>query len=159
MKKLYLILLATLLAVSLSGCGDKKQESEENVKHGFSIYSWNAGLGTAYNGSQNESRYTYTLYLSSETEDLNKVKQIEPVISNSIIGRLIDSEAPSFEVKDVYIEVNGELVFDTKGLTKQDILDLQPYIYTVKVIMRNNAVYTVQLNSTTTCNTETKDVV
>ncbi len=151
MKKLLLWIFIALTAAAMTGCGGNQEESGEDKKPGFSIYSWNAGLGSQSDDSLDVSRYTYTLYLSSETEELSRVKQIEPMISNSVIARVISGDLPSFTVKEDYIEVNGELVFDTQGLTKQEILDLQPYIYSVKVTMKNNAVYTVQLNAMTTC--------
>ena len=131
MKKVLFIIPVFLLILLLSAC------SKTDTPGGYKIDNWVTslgGVGADNAGFADESRYTYTFYITSGIDNLADVKEVTPVIGDNIKDRLIQNESPQITPKDSYLEVQGEIIFDTKGLTKEQIDALKPYIVSVRIM-------------------------
>ena len=60
-----------------------------------------------------------------------------PILSEKFLSLVIDKDV-TLEVNKIIeksgiLNLSGEIVFNTKGLEKQDILNLQPFVKEVKI--------------------------
>lgn len=145
MNKISLILLV-LITFTLSGC--TKTEPDKTKTVGFAVNNWYYGLGTVDGKNLNnvdETKFSYVLNLTSDNEKLGEVNEIQPIVGKNISSKVLSNGVTKFAVKKDYIESDGYITFTTKGLTKEQIDALKPYITGVKVIMKDKREFTVKL--------------
>ncbi len=126
MKTTYRIGAALLLIVLLaSAC--TPSANPPNSKSMLVISSMISSLGGE--GTNNEvGVYSYTVILTNNSDLPINVKSVLPAIQNKFTSRLLGSN-PEVSVEKAVpngesIEINGELRFDFKNLTKQQISDM-----------------------------------
>lgn len=137
-KKVIIIGLMSVLFL-LSACSSNNTSDTQN-KMGIeikNIVSIMGAIGENANDSETQSfKYTITL-TNNEASDI-KLVSLTPVLSDKIFERVSNKET-EIEVnktisKEGNLDVTGEIIFDSKGLTKEQIVSLQPFIKDVKII-------------------------
>ena len=146
MKKFNSFIMITLLALSLFGCSQERNESRSD----FSINNWISSIGAVDESGVDifeEQRFSYTLYLTSETGKLHEVKSLEPIFFDNVLEQTTANDPPHLNMENDRIEVQGSIVFDAKGLTKEQIIErYDPFINALNVILEDNTEHLVELN-------------
>lgn len=136
-KKSIIELIITFLCISilLIGCNSKKVQTQ--TKGGLIINSWSSGLGSVDESNLDKSLFSYSINLTNENEKTIYIKSIQPLVDEAIKDKILSKE--TVVSVDKYIDtnetiaINGEVIVDTKGLAKEDIIKLQPFTINVKV--------------------------
>ncbi|MBM7872081.1 hypothetical protein JOC70_003629 [Clostridium pascui] len=135
-KKLIMIIFSLFILVFFSGCNNTKIEVQS--KSGLKIYNWSSALGGVNENDLDKIKYSYSLNLTNEEEKNIFIKSVQPLVNEEIKNKVLSKEI----VVDVNqnlrpnesIKINGEIIIDTKGLGKSDILTLKPFITDIKVL-------------------------
>lgn len=126
------ILLTSLLIV---GC---KSEIEDN-KEGIHVYGWHHSLGGSED-NLDKTIYSYSINLTNENNQELYIDYISPVLNNTINNKLISNDLKVIVDKTISsgqtIEVKGELVIDTKDMSKKEIIAMEPFVTGVEVISK-----------------------
>lgn len=134
-KKLIAITLSILFVfIFLTGCSIKTQLK---TKGGLKISSWSSGLGSVNDTDLNKTKFSYSVNLTNENENTIFIKSIQPSVNEKIKNKIISKDIIVAVNKDVKhnetIQISGEIAIDTNGLTKSDILQLEPFVTDIKV--------------------------
>jgi len=139
-KTLTLTLTLTLFCTMLVfGCtGVDQGNNDTNKKTGLQIYSMSTGLGAVSNDNIDQHRLTYTINLTNEDDKEAYIQWIEPILGMGIKDKILTEELQVVVEKNIpskgSIEIKGVVVFNTKGLSKEEILELEPFITGIKVV-------------------------
>jgi len=135
------LILCVLLMISLSaiGCTSLGLEKDQaNDKTGLQIYSMSTGLGAVSSENTDQHRLTYTINLTNEDDNEAYIQWIEPILGVGIKDKILTEDLKVVVEKSIpskgSIEINGVVVFNTKGLSKQEIVELEPFITGIKVV-------------------------
>jgi hypothetical protein len=136
LKRLLMINIAILsVSLILTGCSGKKENLQANG--GIKIYSWSSAIGGVNNVDLEKSKFSYYLNLTNENSKEILIKELEPIVSKSLSTKMISKNLVLNLNKKINpketVEVKGEIIFYTEGMTKQDILALQPLITDIRV--------------------------
>jgi len=130
--------LMMLISILLSSTACSSNRPLDNV--GIDITGSMASIGTVgenTNDLETQSfKYSVTL-TNNETTDITIV-EVMPVLSEKFLERVSNKDTMIKVNKTISqgssLEVNGEIVFDARGLTKEQIHSLQPFVKEVKII-------------------------
>ena len=141
MKKSLLLFLILAAVLSLGGCSQKRNEPQSD----FLINTWTGSIGAADENRLDvfdKQRFSYTLFLTSETGMLHKVTAVKPILSDNVSERIISNEPPLLYTENGqdYIRVEGSFVFDTSEMSKEQIIqELDPFINAAKIITEDGS--------------------
>ncbi|MHB1392867.1 MAG: hypothetical protein ACYCYE_07290 [Clostridia bacterium] len=134
-KKVIVMFLISILLLS-AGC------SRDNTlnKVGIDITSITSSIGAVgenTNDFETQSfKYTITL-TNNETADITIVS-VKPILSEKFLERVTNKDTVMQVNRTISqgssLDVTGEIVFDAKRLTKEQIVGLEPFVKEVKVI-------------------------
>lgn len=144
MKKSILSILVFVLLLSLIGCSTQEEISEDLTD--FKMAGMNSGLG-GRGDTLDESSYSYTIYLQSAKKDIKDIKAVKINPGDLIKNRIIEENNPEIKLLTDNLEIQGEIIFNTKGMTKEQILALEPYISSLTVLLNDNTESSVPLNN------------
>jgi len=136
LKKIFFIMISVLCVfLFLIGCNNTKVHNQ--AKGGLIIRNWSSGLGSVNENDLDKSVFSYSIHLTNENEKAVFVKSVQPIVKQNIKNMIL-SENTSIAVNKTInsnetIEITGEIIVDTKGLTKADIVKLEPFITDMKV--------------------------
>jgi hypothetical protein len=134
MRKICLTILLCI-ALIISGCSTKKSLEEEGIS--ISAISSSIGaVGQNTNDFENQS-FKYTITLTNNEEANITVVSITPMLSENFAS-LVSDKNVTVDInktisKDSSIDVSGEIIFNTKGLSKEQIISLEPFVKEVKI--------------------------
>ena len=126
-QKRLMILIFLLIILALSGCISSSVKTDEIVEDSLIINSISFGLGESEEDA-GITVVTYNLNLRNRTNKSIMLKTVEPILSKDIQERLID--------RDIKLDINekvdgnsseeltGTFKLDTKGLDKEEIINL-----------------------------------
>lgn len=107
------------------------------TKGGLKINGWNSSLGGVNKTDLDKTLFSYSINLTNENEKDILIKSIQPSVNESIKNKILSKEMVVFVDKSIKsnetIQINGEIVIDTKGLGKPDIVKLEPFITDIRV--------------------------
>lgn len=137
--KKILILFCAIISVLLLLVGCKINDSSNGSgksQNGLQVTDMSTSLG-AVGDSLDKTKFSYTVQIyNKENEDIY-ITWVEPILGEGVKDRLISSDLKVDVEKTVSanenIEIKGEIIFDTKGMTKQQITELEPFIIGIKV--------------------------
>lgn len=137
-KKSTLIIFIFILFIFTFFMGCNSKSSQSQVKSGLKIYNWSSGLGGVNENDLDKTRFSYSINITNENEKTILIKNIEPSVNETIKSKILSKETVVTVNKDIKpnetIEINGEIIIDTKGLTKSDILKFEPFIKGIKIL-------------------------
>jgi hypothetical protein len=134
MKGIIAVLVLSMLIV-FTGCSkDSAQEDTALV-----VVSMSSGIGgiEGEKDSFERQRFSYELTLYNGEAEEVYVSWVEPILGEEFqkktesndnkitINKLIQSKQA--------LNIKGEIIFNTKGLTKEEIMKLEPFVKDVKV--------------------------
>lgn len=135
-KKLIRIIFSLFIFVFFTGCNNTNVQVQS--KSGLKIYNWSSALGGVNENDLDKIKYSYSLNLTNENEKDIFIKSIQPSVNEAIKNKVLSKEIV-VDVNqnlrpDETIKINGEIIIDTKGLGKSDIVILKPFITDIKVL-------------------------
>lgn len=129
-----MVLMVILLLVT--ACTEK----EPLNRVGIEIAGINSSIGVVGDKVDDfeTQSFQYTITLSNNEATDIKIVSISPILSEEFLERVI-TEDTTIQVnktifKENYLNVSGEIIFDAKGLSKEQIIDLEPFINGIKII-------------------------
>lgn len=137
MKKGVTFLLIAIIL--LTGCSSKSEKiSEQRII--------NSEVLISDFKSEHKQKLTYEITIANE-DDVGIVDLVDVIPSMNIKDRLIETKKRGIKYNKGIIKVSGEFVFDTVGLSKEEILHFEPYIKGIQFIGDNNEEYLLVNNS------------
>jgi hypothetical protein len=134
-KKLITIIFSLFIFVFFTGCNNTKVQVQS--KGGLKIYNWSSALGGVNENDLDKTKYSYFINLTNENEKTIFIKSVQPsvneAIKNKILSKKIVIDVNQNVKPNETIKINGEIILDTKGLGKSDIVTLEPFITDIKV--------------------------
>lgn len=131
--KRVLISFIIFTLILVTGCSNKEVET----KGGLKIYGWNSSLGSVDKSNANKQRFSYDISLINENPSDIFVKSLQTIINSTIKDKILDKGLIVNVNKNLKtngtINIRGEIIIDTKGLSKTDILKLEPFVTDIKV--------------------------
>jgi hypothetical protein len=139
-KKIFVLLLTLLL---FAGCSNTTPEKEENK--GLRIIGAMTSMG-GVDGTFDKQKLIYEFTISNK-ENLEVIEEsIEIVLTNWTNEKLIENEVTERRFNEDNIIVKGYVIFDSKDLTKQDIVENEPFIDGVKISTKNDEEIFIKLS-------------
>lgn len=134
-KKISIVLLVTIL-ILLSGCsGNATRKSA-----GIDITGITSSIGAVGENTKDfeTQSFKYTITLTNNDEEDITIISVRPVISEKLHER-ISSKDITLQVNRVIpkggsLGVSGEIIFDAKGLTKEQTVSMEPFVKEVRII-------------------------
>lgn len=142
MKKTVLLIAICGSLLLLFGCTPKAAQKDVP----FEISGMSAGLGSTSSENLDESRYTYTISLISGQKEIKDVRTVEIVTGDKLFGKVTEQAEPKLTPFEKYIEIEGTIIFDSKGLSKEEIGALSPYITALTVTCADESEITVPVS-------------
>jgi len=134
-KKLITIIFSLFIFVFVTGCNNTKVQVQS--KSGLKIYNWSSALGGVNENDLDKTKYSYSINLTNENEKTIFIKSVQPSVNETIKNKILSKEIVVNVNQNVKsnetIKINGEIIIDTKGLQKSDIVTLEPFITDIKV--------------------------
>ncbi len=116
-----------LLLVFTAGCAESQQSSK-----GLQISSMTSAMGSVDPDKFDEQKLSFTINLCNDSDQDTYISFLEPLLTADINGRIISGDTRVEVKKKVAasdsIGVDGEIVFDSSDLSKQDIIAMEPII-------------------------------
>ncbi|MDK2822239.1 MAG: hypothetical protein PWQ67_47 [Clostridia bacterium] len=95
------------------------------------------GLGAISNDNTDQHRLTYSINLTNEDDNEAYIQWIEPIFGKGITDKVVTEQLQVAVEKPITakasLEIEGTVVLDTKGLSKKEIVALEPFIIGIKV--------------------------
>jgi hypothetical protein len=136
-KKSIITITICILCFFVLFVGYNSTKAQINIKGGLKINGWSSGLGSVNETDLDKTKFSYSINLTNENEKNIFIKSIQPLVNEGIKNKIISNEMAVDVNKDIRpnetIQINGEIIVDTKGLTKSDIVKLEPFITDIKV--------------------------
>lgn len=137
----YAILVAGIfLLILASGCTGTGENLKDMQATGLEINNMSTGIGSvgAEEDNHDTQRFSYSIYLTNNNGDKVFIKELALALPQEFEERLISKQLNVAVNKEIdandTIEISGSLDFNAKGLSKEEILKLNPRILAVKVI-------------------------
>lgn len=136
-QKSIIILTISIICVFifLTGCNSPKTQIQ--TKDGLKIYSWNSALGGVNETDLDKTKFSYWINLTNENEKNILIKSIQPLVNEEIKNKIVSKDIAITVNKNIKpnetIQINGEIIIDTKGFTKTEISKFEPFITDIKV--------------------------
>jgi PBP1b-binding outer membrane lipoprotein LpoB len=136
-KKTIKTILISILFIFVIFSGCKNTKSQVQTKGGLKIHNWSSALGSVNETDLDKTKFSYSINLTNQNEKNIYIKSIQPLVNEAIKNKIISNDLIVAINKDIKpnetIEISGELLIDTKGLSKSDIVKLEPFIADIKV--------------------------
>ncbi|KUG02877.1 hypothetical protein ASZ90_019743 [hydrocarbon metagenome] len=116
-----------LLLVFTPGCTQVQQSSK-----GLQICSMTSAIGAVEEDTIDQQRISYAINIRNDSDQQTYISFVEPLLAAGINGRLLSGDTRVEVKKKVAahgsLDIKGEFIFDSKNLSKQDIIAMEPII-------------------------------
>ncbi|AYC30092.1 hypothetical protein [Paenisporosarcina cavernae] len=131
MKKI--IVLLGVIVLTLSACSNTGTEEEKNKR--LEITNMQLGIGAIDNTDQLEiQKFSYDLTISNEEKLALNEESIEIVLTDWMMQHTLEDKMTEKNFESESIHIKGYVTFNTKGLSKKEIIDHSPFIEGVKMV-------------------------
>lgn len=127
-KSIGLIILLLIVVVGVLWL--QNHRSPEIQHKGVVISSWNSGMGAVSENAINfdMQKLSFTANIWNDSTEQSYVKVVKMHLPDSLRSRILSGDT-IFQINQLLnpnanYQVTGELILDTKGMTKQDIVSL-----------------------------------
>ena len=111
MRKIICVIVSVLLLLTCVAC-ESKQESNEN-------YTLNVSYGLG--GDTDRTILTFDANIGNMKNDVKNIDAYEVLINEEYADLLLENGPHSDKYKDDYMQITGTIVFDTTGMSKEEI--------------------------------------
>ncbi|WP_430787430.1 hypothetical protein VBD025_16435 [Virgibacillus flavescens] len=127
-----------LSIIVLTGCTDSNAEEKQ-----LTITNNVVSIGAVKTQQKDTQKLTYEVTIGN-TGDLQVVGEADVLLTKLIKDRIIERENQGISYSGDSITLTGEVVFDTKGLTKKELDEFHPFVKGVQFIGDNNTEYLIE---------------
>ncbi len=120
----------------LTGCSIT---SEKDKEQRITVSAVSIGAVEPEQSNFDKQKLTYEITVANE-DDISIVHTVNVIPSMDIKERLIEIKKQGIKYNEDTIEINGEIIIDSKGLTKEEIANLA-HIKGLQFIGDNNKEY------------------
>ena len=116
------------------GCTNKYQSN-----NGISINSIHTSIGGIEEGTNDieNQAFKYKVQLNNNEDDDLKIISIEPILTEKfeklVLSKDLIKNINEIISKNDYLEISGEIIFNTKDMSKEEIESMQPFIKEIKI--------------------------
>ncbi len=121
MKKIISVITAAVLIFALAGCSLFKDEVDISGKY---TYSSTVSISAVEENSTDKMKVTYTITISGDAADIANLKSYEVFLSDEAEKLLVETGEETSESSDTKTTVNGSMIFDTSGKSKDEIYSM-----------------------------------
>ena len=114
MKKTVCLMIVLVLAVTCVACSSKTTNSNSRDRYSLNL---SYGLG----GDTTQTILSLTAYIGGEKDDLDNIDSYEVLNNMEYDDMLVQNGPYNSRHENDYIEITGTIIFDTIGMTKEDI--------------------------------------
>lgn len=136
-KKSIITIIISMVFVFVFYIGHRSADFKIQTKAGLKVNGWSSGLGSISETDLDKTKFSYSINLTNENGKIIFIKSIQPLVNETIKSKVLSKEIVVNVDKEIKpneaIEIKGEIIFDTKGLTKSDIVKFEPFITDIKV--------------------------
>lgn len=118
MKKVISAIMALVIIFAFSGCSLFGEKTDISGKYTLSSV---VSLGATEENSTDKVTISYTITISGSAEDIANVKNQKVVVNEEYEKLLLEKGDETVENNDTEIVVEGSMVFDTSGKSKDEI--------------------------------------
>lgn len=140
MKKALIFLLVILTIFTLAGC--RKDNADNDDKITFKIVNIYSGMGGTQKDNLLQSTYSYTLLIES-VYNSNDIKEIKITPGEKIRNKILNETPPEIKSQANLLEIQGSITFDTDGLSKEEIMELEPFVKNITFTLTDSTNYTL----------------
>lgn len=142
MRRLKSVLVITLISIFLIGCAN--QSNSEIKEKKLKINSISTAIGAVYGEEDNFDRqlYSYSFFLQNDEDADLFIEEIEPVLYDHVKEKV---EQKDYRIKvnktipkGQGLEIKGEIIFNARGMTKEKIVEMGPFIKTLRIKEERN---------------------
>ena len=135
MKKSIITIIISILCMSIFFAGCNTTQKQMQTKGGLKIIGWTFALGTVNEINLDKTKIFYSVDLINENENITFIKSIQPLINKKckIISKYIIVAVNKNVKPNETAQISGEIIVDTKGFNKSDIVNREPFITDIKV--------------------------
>jgi len=132
------LVLVVILSLITFGCS-RSGNVEDIQRTSLEISNLNTGIGfvDTNNNSHDIQRFSYSINLANNDKDTAFIKEVTLVLPKEFEETLVTKQLGVTVNKEIApkssIEIKGSLDFKANGLSKEDILKLDPRISSIKV--------------------------
>ena len=132
------LVLVVILLLTTIGCS-RAGNVEDIQRTGLDISNMGTGIGSVdtNDNSHDIQRFSYSINLTNNDKDTAFIKEVTLVLPKEFEETLVTKQLTVTVNKDISpqstIEIKGSLDFKAIGLSKDDIIKLNPRISSVKV--------------------------
>ena len=131
MKKFFMLLVLIVLSI----VGYSYLKTEDVTNKGLQISNMQLGIGSVGNTDtfdQQKLRYDITISNAEKTE--LKKDSVEIVLSDWIKRQQQENKITEITFDNESVIIKGYVIFDTKGLSKEQIISHEPFLDGVNVV-------------------------
>lgn len=132
------LVLVVILSLITFGCS-RSGNVEDIQRASLEISNMSTGIGTVdtNNNSHDIQRFSYSINLANNDKDTAFIKEVTLVLPKEFEETLVTKQLTVTVNKDIApkssIEIKGSLDFKANGMSKDDIIKLDPRISSIKV--------------------------
>lgn len=134
-RKLSIMVLMSILLL-FTACSANKPLNKVGIDI-TGITSSIGAVGKNTNDFETQS-FKYTIALTNNEAAEITIVSVNPILSEKFLQRVSNKDTIIQVNKTISqgssLEVTGEIIFDAKGLTKEQIVSLEPFIKEVKIV-------------------------
>ena len=136
MKKQIWILVGGLILLGMQLVGCSAETSAQ--KTGLHVYSMSTSIGAVHGNETATQKVSYSITLTNEGDQDIYVKSIKPILAEKVSDRVTSEELIVIVEKPLTtgqnIEIKGEFIMNTAGLSKEEIVELGPFITNIQIL-------------------------
>lgn len=135
-NKILILSIILSFAVVLTACISNNSADSSKKAGGLEVSGMTSGLGSV-DDNLDKTKISYSIPLFNNSSKDRYINWIEPILGEKVKNRLLSNEIKADVQKTVrsnqYLEIKGEIILDTNGMTKQEISELDPFITGIKI--------------------------
>ena len=132
-QKLFMITLLVLIA---TGCAPGSSRTPQ-TESGLLINGLSSSIG-GEDGDTSTQVFSYQVTLQNNSRQEVLIQSVEPVLSDQFVEKILNEDlvvqVGQVLPANTYIEVRGEFRFDAAGLSKEEIVEMEPFMTGLRVL-------------------------
>ena len=140
------ILLTLIFLIIFTSCNNTAKEREQlllTIPHDIRVSDMVFSIGGNKDNFDTQV-ISYEITLKNTDVVKKHIKWVEPELSQEFKSRILSKDLKIQVEKEVepnaFLTIEFEIEFDSKGMSKEDIIKLQPYVTELKVITESEII-------------------
>ncbi|MGE5679182.1 MAG: hypothetical protein ACM3ZR_14100 [Pseudomonadota bacterium] len=135
-KRSKIVILLAVSLLLLTGCSADNELKKPTIE--ISAVSTSIGaVGNNTSDTETQS-FKYNITMINNGPEEIAIASVKPVLSDAFLERVPEGELAVQINKTIApggnLEVSGEIIFDAKGLTKEQIIGMEPFVKELEII-------------------------